>query len=149
MSETIELAFLSDVPQLADLLGLLFMQEADFQPDRAKQERGLRLIVENPAIGAILVARDGDGIVGMVSVLFTISTAEGGPACWLEDMVVRPEHRGGQIGGRLLDAALALAKARGATRITLLTDKVNAGAMRFYGRHGFTESAMTALRRYL
>ncbi|MBM3620655.1 MAG: GNAT family N-acetyltransferase, partial [Alphaproteobacteria bacterium] len=30
-----------DIPALCDLLDLLFAQEADFTPDRAKQERGL------------------------------------------------------------------------------------------------------------
>ena len=35
--ETIEPARLEDIPQLADLLGLLFTQEADFEPNRDKQ----------------------------------------------------------------------------------------------------------------
>lgn len=144
--EKIEPSTTDDVPQLADLLDLLFTQEADFKPDRAKQERGLRLVIESPHVGVILAARDGGAVVGMVSLLFTISTAEGGPACWLEDMVVRPERRGGGLGSRLLQAAIDYARTHGFSRITLLTDKVNAGAIKFYGRHGFTESAMTVLR---
>ena len=69
----IDPANLSDVPQLADLLNLLFTQEADFAPDREKQRRGLRLIIESPHVGMILVAREGDHVIGMVSLLFTIS----------------------------------------------------------------------------
>src|SRR5687767_1407086 len=45
---TIEPATSGDIPALCDLLILLFSQEADFTPDRAKQERGLRLILHNP-----------------------------------------------------------------------------------------------------
>jgi hypothetical protein len=45
--ETIEPATLNDVPQMADLLHLLFTQEADFRPDREKQERGLRDRIES------------------------------------------------------------------------------------------------------
>lgn len=144
--EKIDPASLSDVPQMAELLNLLFTQEADFTPDREKQERGLRLILESAHVGVILAARDDDQVVGMVSLLFTISTSEGGRVCWLEDMVVRPDRRGGGLGSRLLECAIEYARSHGFSRITLLTDKLNAGAIRFYGRHGFIESEMTALR---
>jgi GNAT superfamily N-acetyltransferase len=144
--ETIEPATADDIPNLADLLALLFIQEADFRPDREKQERGLRLLIESQSTGVIFAARDGDQVVGMVSLLFTISTAEGGPACWLEDMVVRPDRRRRGLGTRLLRHAIDYARIHGFSRITLLTDKVNAGAIRFYEQHGFVESAMTALR---
>lgn len=144
--EVIEPAVPDDVPQLAALLDLLFTQEADFRADRAKQERGLSLVIGSADVGVVLAARDGGEVVGMVSLLYTVSTAEGGPACWLEDMVVRADRRGGGLGSRLLRAAIDYARDHGFTRITLLTDKANAGAIRFYGRHGFTESAMTALR---
>ena len=146
---TIERATLDDVPQLVDLITLLFTHEADFTPDRDKQERGLRLIIESAHVGVILAAHEGCEIVGMVSLLFTISTAEGGPVCWLEDMVVRPDWRGSGLGSRLLQHAIDWARSQGFSRITLLTDKVNSGAIRFYGRHGFVESAMTALRLVL
>ena len=88
--EMIEAATMEDSPALADLLAVLFAQEAEFQPDRARQERGLRLLLGSPALGTIFAARDGAEVAGMASLLFTVSTAEGGPACWLEDVVVRP-----------------------------------------------------------
>ena len=144
--ETIEPATADDIPSLADLLTLLFTQEADFHPDREKQERGLHLLIESPPTGVIFAARDGNQVVGMVSLLFTINTAEGGPVCWLEDMVVRPDRRGGGLGTRLLRHAIDYARIHGFSRITLLTDTVNAGSIRFYEQHGFVESAMTALR---
>jgi GNAT superfamily N-acetyltransferase len=78
--------------------------------------------------------------------LFTVSTAEGGPVCWLEDMVVRPDRRGSGLGSRLLGHALGYARAHDFSRITLLTDRDNEGAIRFYQRQGFQRSAMTVLR---
>lgn len=144
--EIIDQATLKDISQLADLLMMLFMQEADFQPDRGKQERGLRMLLTSPHVGAIFVARDKSEIVGMVSLLFTISTAEGGPACLLEDMIIHPDRRSAGLGSRLLQHAISFARAQGFTRITLLTDRVNEGAIQFYRRHGFTLSEMTALR---
>lgn len=144
--ETIERAASDDVPQLVVLLGALFAQEADFAVDPEKQRRGLQLIIDSPDAGVIFVAREAREVVGMVSLLFTISTAEGGPAAWLEDMVVRHDRRGSGLGSRLLGHAIEYARTRGLSRITVLTDKGNSGAIRFYERSGFVESNMTALR---
>ena len=140
-------AELGDIPTLCNLLGLLFGQEADFAPDHDKQERGLRMILDREETGRIFCAEHPEnGIVGMVSILFSVSTAEGGRVAWLEDMIVRPEWRGSGIGGRLLDAAIRGAREAGCQRITLLTDLTNEDAMRFYARFGFTRSRMTPLR---
>ncbi len=144
--EKISPATKDDVPQLIKLLHMLFSQEVDFTPNAERQARGLELIIDSPETGIILVARAGEKIVGMVSLLFSLSTAEGGPVCWMEDMIVLPDQRGSGLGSRLLAAAIDHAQMLGFLRITLLTDKTNRGAQRFYARHGFVESGMTALR---
>jgi len=77
-----------DIPALVRLLNELFRIERDFVPDSTKQERGLRLILDNPAIGRIFVVRVSKTVVGMASLLFTISTAEGGLAAVLEDVIL-------------------------------------------------------------
>jgi GNAT superfamily N-acetyltransferase len=135
-----------DIAQLAELLEVLFAQEAEFVPDRKKQERALRMILEDPMRGRIFVARDGARLVGMVSILRTVSTAEGGPAGLLEDLVVRPEARGKGLGSRLLAHAIAQARAEGLTRLTLLTDGDNFNAHRLYERAGFSFSSMRPMR---
>lgn len=140
---------LDDVPQLCALLTLLFAQEAELTPNTERQARGLRLIIEQPQVGRIFCATEGEIVAGMVSILFTVSTAEGGRAAWLEDMVVHPDHRGRGIGGRLLEEAINRARAAGCSRITLLTDSTNTSAMRFYGRSGFTRSQMVPFRLHL
>jgi GNAT superfamily N-acetyltransferase len=140
-------ATLADVPQLSDLLTLLFSQEADFTPDTERQTNGLSLIVGEPEAGRIYCGTTQEGkIVGMVSILYTVSTAEGGRAAWLEDLVVHPDWRGRGVGEELLQTAVEQARATGCKRITLLTDAVNERAIRFYGRAGFKRSAMIPLR---
>lgn len=139
-------ATIADIPALCGLLNVLFTAEAEFLPDEARQRRALELIVQDPSIGQILCARSGSEPIGMVSLLYTISTAEGGLAAWLEDMVIHPDHRRSGIGSRLMDHAIATARSRGVTRISLLTDSVNAGAIRFYQRKGFTRSEMITMR---
>jgi GNAT superfamily N-acetyltransferase len=136
----------ADLPALVDLLCVLFTQEAEFEPDRAAQARGLAAILDVPAVGAILVAEETDVLLGMVSLLWTVSTALGARAGLLEDRVGAPAARGRGVGGRLLEAAIAHARAAGCRRLTLLTDADNAGAQRFYRRRGFVASPMLPFR---
>ena len=142
----ISLATAFDIPALCDLLSLLFSQEADFQPDYEAQRRGLLQILENPDVGVILVARQKNQIVGMVNLLFTVSTALGQRVALLEDLVILPNQRGKGIGSKLLKEAIEMAKLHDCHRITLLTDLANESAQRFYRKHGFSFSAMIPMR---
>ena len=72
----IEPATLDDLSELTEMLHDLFTQEAAFTPDREKQLRGLRLILEQPSRGRIFVIRNERMIVGMINLLITISTAD-------------------------------------------------------------------------
>ncbi len=142
----IEGATKKDLPALVDLLGVLFAQEADFVPDAAKQGRALESILADPRIGHIYVAREGKRVVGMVSTLYTISTAEGGKAAWLEDMVVQPDCRGRGVGAALLAHAVVGAREQGCLRLTLLSDEDNAMAHGVYAAEGFQFSGMRPMR---
>ncbi|OHX34885.1 GNAT family N-acetyltransferase [Methylomonas sp. LWB] len=142
----IDLARAADIAVLSDLLTELFDQEAEFCPDSTAQQRGLAAIIGDPTIGEILVAREDGRPVGMVSLLYTVSTALGGRVAWLEDMVVTANRRGSGIGQGLLKAAIAHAKSGGCRRITLLTDAENAAAQDFYRREGFNASPMRPYR---
>ena len=136
----------ADIPQLVDLLGILFTQEAELTPDPEKQRRALEIILAEPARARIFVARVGDVIVAMAALHFTTSTAEGGKVAWFEDCIVRPEHRRRGIGKHLLEHVIAQARAEGALRVMLLTDGDNARAQALYRKSGFRDSAMLAMR---
>jgi GNAT superfamily N-acetyltransferase len=135
-----------DLPQLVELLAQLFEQEAEFTPDAAKQEAALKLIFADPRIGKIFVARDGAKVVAMASLLYTVSTAEGGKAALFEDLVVRPDRRKQGIGAKLLEYVIAQARAEGLLRLTLLTDMQNERAQVLYRKLGFVGSPMKPMR---
>lgn len=145
----IRLAIPADLPALCTLLDQLFAQEAEFTPNRAAQQRGLAAIINNPALGELLVAVADGRIVAMVNLLYTMSTALGERVALLEDMVVDAEARGEGLGSALLEQAIAHAREVGCRRITLLTDADNLAAQRFYSRQGFTRSPMLPLRLLL
>lgn len=145
----IEPATLDDLPVLADLLHELFTLESDFVPDRDKQVRGLKLILEDPSRGRIFVLRNDHSIIGMVNLLITISTAEGGFVLLLEDLVIHADHRGQGLGSALLDHAVNFAREKKFLRITLLTDREDPGPIEFYKNRGFAISNMQPLRMVL
>jgi GNAT superfamily N-acetyltransferase len=144
----IEPATLDDLPELIELLFELFSQEADFIPNRDKEMRGLRLLLEQPSRGRIFVLRGPGRIIGMINLLITISTAEGGFVLVLEDLIIHRDYRHQGFGTRLLDYAVDFAKKKNFLRITLLTDKSNESLKRFFLRNGFIESEMIPMRMY-
>src|SRR6266481_1641573 len=138
MSEkiVIEPATEADLDELSEMLGGLFAQESDFRPDREKQLRGLRLIFEQPSRGRVFVLRREGAIVGMINLLFTISTAEGGFVMLLEDLVVHKKYQAKGYGSKLLNHAIDFAKKKNFLRITLLTDRPENLAQEFFGVPG-------------
>jgi AraC family transcriptional regulator of adaptative response/methylated-DNA-[protein]-cysteine methyltransferase len=135
-----------ELPQLLALLTILFAQEQEFAPDYEKQTRALEKILSDESVGTVYVARDEGQVIGMASLLYTVSTAEGGPAALFEDLVVLPTHRGRGIGAALAAFVIAEARRRGVLRITLLTDMQNERAQNFYRSLGFTDSTMKPMR---
>ncbi|HEX4123212.1 MAG TPA: GNAT family N-acetyltransferase [Tepidisphaeraceae bacterium] len=149
MAMRVDAATTDDVPRMAKLLGMLFAQEHEFSADQSAQERGLRMILEKPEMGRLLVLRQEDRIIGVANLLFTISTALGGRVAILDDFVVDPANRGQGGGSMLLTGAIESARQAGCLRITLNTDHDNAAAQRLYQRHGFEISTMKSMRRML
>lgn len=149
MSINYQNATLQDLNGMSDLLTLLLLQEADFKANDELQKNGLKLILDNPEKGQLLIAKDGNKVVGMVNLLFTISTALGAKVAILEDMVVNSDYRNQGIGSELIEEAIVSAKESGCKRITLLTDTDNEEAHKFYKHHGFEKSGMVPFRRIL
>jgi len=146
VSVELGLATREDLPQLVALLGVLFSQEAELVPDDTKQTRALEKILSDESVGRIHVARESGRVVAMASLIYGISTAEGGLAASFEDMIVLPGYRGKGIGTALLQYVIAEAKRQGVLRLMLLTDRQNKRAQALYRKLGFVESTMKAMR---
>ena len=145
----VETATIDDLQPLTELVMELLEHSGDFTPDRAQQERGLRLILEQPSRGRIFVVRNHERIFGMVNLLFTISTARGGFVILMEDVVIHPDHRGQGYGSMLLKHVFDFAEQKDFRRITLLTDKISGESQSFFMKHGFEYSNMIPMRRII
>jgi putative acetyltransferase len=76
---------------------------------------------------AIIVAEQADALIGFVTI-----DASG----YLDQLVVSPDHWGSVLADTLVDEAKRLSP----ERVTLLVNKDNARAIRFYERNGFVRA---------
>ena len=88
------------------------------------RERWRNELVPN---AAIIVAEQAGALAGFVTI-----DASG----YLDQLVVAPNHWGSELASRLVDEA----KRRSPAGITLLVNKDNARAIRFYERNGFVHA---------
>src|SRR5438045_9630685 len=88
-------------------------------------------------------------MVGIINLLFTISTAEGGFVMLLEDLVVHKQYQGKGYGSKLLQHAIDFAKKKNFLRITLLTDRPENVAQAFFREHSFVDSSMIPMRVWI
>ena len=136
----------ADLEPMVALIGELFTLEADFAANPDAQRSGLRLLFEQPD-SHLWVAEQGNAIVGLCTLQTLISTAEGGPVGFVEDVIVTDSARGQGIGRRLLTTVQEWADANGLKRLQLLADRNNHPAIDFYKALGWEKTQLIGLRR--
>lgn len=135
-----------DLDHLVSLLKKLFAIEEDFTFNEQVQRRGLQIMLANEP-GCILVAEAAGRVVGMCSGQLTVSTAEGGAAMLVEDVIVHEDFRGRGVGRRLMSRLAEWGRAKGVARLQLLADRNNTGALDFYSKLGWHTTELICLRK--
>jgi len=95
------------------------------------------LFGENPVAEAMVAEVQGQ-VVAFALFFTNFSTFLAQPGLYLEDLFVRPEHRGAGIGEALLTRLAALTVERGYGRFEWSVLDWNENAIRFYRRMGAT-----------
>jgi len=144
---TIREATEEDIPQLCELLSILFTIEADFKSDFAKQKAGLTLLLHSPT-SCILVAELSGKSVGMCTGQLHISTAEGSFSVIVEDVIVHPHYQQIGIGTLLLKSVENFIQKHKAKRAQLVTDKCNATALSFYRKKHWKTTQLVCLNKH-
>ena len=88
----------------------------------------------------VLLAIEGERVVGLASVYADILSIRYGPRCWLQDLIVTASHRGAGVGAKLIDAASGWARDRGCTHLELSSGDGRKDAHRFYRAQGMSQS---------
>ncbi|MCU7933028.1 MAG: GNAT family N-acetyltransferase [Candidatus Thiodiazotropha sp. (ex Codakia rugifera)] len=136
----------ADVGKMADLLTQLFTIEQDFEVDPEKQQTGLEMLLRTDQAQLFVVEHGGE-VVAMASLQIVVSTVEGGPVGWVEDVIVDHHHRGNGVGRMLLHHLEQWSDRHGLSRLQLVADRSNHSALDFYTRHSWDETRLIVLRQ--
>jgi GNAT superfamily N-acetyltransferase len=133
---TVRIAGPQDVPLLLELFWELARYEHLEHEMRATEQR-LRdaLFGDRPAAEA-LIAERGSETAGYALFFPTFSSFLTTRGVWLEDLFVRPPHRGAGVGRALLAAVAAHVRERGGERLEWAALDWNELALGFYRRIG-------------
>ena len=88
--------------------------------------------------GVVLVAEEGDQVLGMASLSFNVAMRYGGEYCQLEELIVDPEARGKNVGGLLMEEAVRQARRRHCGEFGLYLVETTEHNRPFYEKYGFT-----------
>ena len=132
---------LGDVPVIAELIrALARFEKLEHEVVMTEEKLTDSLFGERPYAETLIAEDDGEP-VGFALFFHNYSTFLAQPGIYLEDLFVKPEHRGGGVGRALLERLAQLAVDRGCGRLEWAVLDWNVDAIRFYERLGAKPNA--------
>jgi ribosomal protein S18 acetylase RimI-like enzyme len=126
----------------ADAVGrLLHDFNTEFEDVTPGPERLSERVVELIGEGETVVLLAGDGPDGLAVLRFRHSIWTQGLECYLAELYVAPAQRGRGLGRALMEAAVELARERGADYLDLVTGEDDTAARSLYESLGFDNRA--------
>lgn len=142
----------ADVPAAAAAVGELLDELGGRRPSAEELEREARALVEEPGVGALLVAEAGGEVVGVLAASYGRAMHVPGRYVVIQDLWVHPAWRSQTIGAELLAAIDAVAREQGLARIEVGLPQESFAAIRateaFYLGNGFASLGIR-MRRLL
>jgi GNAT superfamily N-acetyltransferase len=133
---TLRQAQMEDVDLILELIrGLAEFEKLSHQVQVTREQLQSTLFGARPAAEVVL-AFDGENVVGFAVFFANFSTFLGKSGLYLEDLYVRPEFRGRGHGRALLRHLATLALERGCGRFEWTVLDWNESAIEFYRRQG-------------
>jgi GNAT superfamily N-acetyltransferase len=126
----------ADVPAMHAMIRELADFEQLLHEVKAVEDDLRRALFGTTPVAEALVVTVGGETAAFALFYTTYSTFAGKPGLYLEDLFVRPEHRGRGLGKRLLAAGAEIAVARGLARYEWSVLDWNARAIEFYEGRG-------------
>ena len=125
----------ADAARIAEMLHA-FNTEFDTEtPGAEVLAQRLQVLLAESLTFAVL---GGEPAVGVALVTLRPNVWSDGPVALLDEMYVEPEQRGTGIGSAILKHMVEICEQLGVAAIEINVDESDAGAMRFYERHGFS-----------
>ncbi len=90
------------------------------------------IFAENPDFWCDLAVDEAGQVVGLVQYQLMHRSLSGAKVCYLSDLFVRPEVRGGGYGRALIDHVIGFARATGISNVRWLTQEFNYAGRTLY-----------------
>ncbi|MSO41288.1 MAG: GNAT family N-acetyltransferase [Solirubrobacterales bacterium] len=138
MDGRVRIAAAADAPEVARLLN-------DFRIHLDKQRPGVeeilasvQRILSEDSGEFLLAGEDGGPPAGVCQLRYRWSVWTSSEDCWLEDLFVSEQQRGGGLGEALVEAAIERAAARGCRRVELDVYEHDEAPRSLYRKLGFS-----------
>jgi ribosomal protein S18 acetylase RimI-like enzyme len=102
------------------------------------------MLIRDPHLGRLWVARDGERVVGYVAVALGFSFEYRGREAFVDELLIAESHRGRGLGREALHTAEKYCREAGVNALHLEVERHRATALELYRRRGFED-----YRRYL
>jgi GNAT superfamily N-acetyltransferase len=129
-------ATVEDVPVILELIHALAIYERAPKEVTATEEILRETLFGTKPAAEVLLALENEIAVGFAVFFHNFSTWLGLPGLYLEDLFVKPEHRGKGYGRALLIELAKIARARGCGRLEWAVLDWNEPAIQFYRKLG-------------
>jgi branched-chain amino acid aminotransferase len=141
-SVRIRAASAADAPAVAAAVEALLIELGGERPSKAALEEAARGLAEDGDLGALLVAEDGETLVGMLAASWQYAVHVPGRYGTIQDLWVHPEWRSRAVGRELILALVRQATEVGVPRLEVGLPQEGfaqlAATERFYRDNGFT-----------
>ena len=127
-----------DLEEVADLIAAFRDWWGKTDPSAESIRATAATLLTDPQTEFLLAFDDSGRAAGVCQLRYRLSVWTGADDCWLEDLFVAEDARGGGHGRELVEAAFESARARGCRRIELDVNEQNTAALAFYESLGFT-----------
>ncbi|HUC37913.1 MAG TPA: GNAT family N-acetyltransferase [Acidimicrobiales bacterium] len=134
-SAAVRIAGTTDADAIGRLLHDFNTEFGEPTPTPGEVADRFRMLLES---GDTAVLLTGPGPDGIAVLRFRPSIWSSGLECYLAELYVTPDRRGGGLGRALMEAAIDTARQRGADHMDLGTSEDDVVARRLYERMGFT-----------
>jgi GNAT superfamily N-acetyltransferase len=130
-----------DLPAVIAAIGDLLTELGSTPPPTPEMLATARALLEDPRLGALLVAQAGDELVGVLGASYQLALHVPGRYALIQDLWVHPSWRGHSVGHELLGALFELARRQGMARAEVGLPRESFEGIRtttgFYAHNGF------------
>lgn len=138
----------SDEERLLPLMGEFYAGERlDYREEVLRA--ALRQLWSDPALGRVCLMHHGETLAGYAVLTFGFSLEFRGRDALVDELYVRPAHRGRGHGAECLRWMEAVCRAEGIHALHLEVDRSNPGAKRLYHRVGYRDHDRYLLTKWL